>query len=171
LAGPERVGGEPAAAGSVVAACDGLPLAMSIVGARMAARPAWSLGHLARLLADERLRLDELGCGRVSVRASLESAYRDVMRGNARAADVFRLLGRRSSATVTVAEAAGRLGWAAADAQATLEALADANLLMSPAPGRYLLPALARLFAAECAGLKTQDRSLLRPVSQAAGIR
>jgi DNA-binding SARP family transcriptional activator len=151
LAGAERIAAEPAAAASIVAACDGLPLAIYTVGARMAARPAWSLGHLARLLADERLRLDELGYGRVAVRASLESAYRDVMRANAKAADVFRLLGQQPSATVTVAEAAALLGWPAADADAALEALADANLLVSPAPGRYLLPALARLFAAQCA--------------------
>jgi len=151
LAGAQRFAGEPAAACRVLAACDGLPLAIYTVGARMAARPAWSFGHLARLLADERLRLDELGYGRASVRASLEFAYRDVRRANARAGDVFRLLGRQGCATVTAAQAAALLGWPAGDTDATLEVLADANLLVSPAPGRYLLPTLARLFAAECA--------------------
>jgi hypothetical protein len=67
------------------------------------------------------------------------------------AAGVLQLLGRRPSGTVTAIEAATLLGQPAAKTSATLEALADASLLVSPAPGTYLLPALARLFAAEYA--------------------
>jgi hypothetical protein len=81
--------------------------------------------------------------------ASLESAYRDVMRTDTNATRVLRLLGGRASATVTVADVAALIGKPAANA--TLDALADANLVVSPAPGRYLLPTLARLFATEWA--------------------
>ncbi|TDD02155.1 hypothetical protein E1294_51325 [Nonomuraea diastatica] len=42
LVGPERVEAEPGAVASVVRLCGGLPLALCIVAARLAARPAWS---------------------------------------------------------------------------------------------------------------------------------
>jgi DNA-binding SARP family transcriptional activator len=145
VVGPERLAREPDAVGPILAACDGVPLAVFAVGARLAARPAWSLGRVADLLADGRHHLDELDYGQASVRAALESAYRDVLRTDAFAAHVLRLLGRRASASVTVAEVAALIGRATADADAALESLAAGRPVLSPAPGQYLLPALARL--------------------------
>ncbi len=116
MVGAERVGQEPAAVSSVVAACAGVPLALCIAGARLAARPSWPIGHLARLLADDRHRLDELAYGSASVRASLEAAYR-ALGGAATGADIsatdaFRLLGRWRSAQITSADAAVPFGLA-----------------------------------------------------------
>jgi DNA-binding SARP family transcriptional activator len=155
MVGEERVSSEPVAAASIVAACGGVPLALCIAAARLTVRPAWSLEHLAGLLADEEHRLDELAYGHASVRAGLEASYQGLGRSRSsremNALLAFRMLGRWRSATITAVEAAALFGKAAPHATCALDALADANLLTSAAPGVYQLPVLARVFAAECA--------------------
>jgi DNA-binding SARP family transcriptional activator len=47
LAGPDRIAAEPAAAAEVAGCCGGLPLALRIAGARLAARPGWPVTALA----------------------------------------------------------------------------------------------------------------------------
>jgi DNA-binding SARP family transcriptional activator len=149
----DRADAEPAAVSSIVAACGGVPLALSIAGARLAARPSWSLGQFAELLAAERGRLDELCCGRLSLRARLDAAYRPLA-GSGHYADLaaaraFRLLGSWPVPVISTAQAAALLGASPAEATEALETLTDASLLASPTPGQYLLHPLARAFAAE----------------------
>ncbi len=74
IIGPERVARERPAADAIVAACDGFPLALRIAGARLAARPAWPLSHLAGLL-DGPGRLDQMVAGDTAVRTNIEHAY------------------------------------------------------------------------------------------------
>lgn len=74
IAGVDRVAGE-AAARRIGAACGGLPLAIRVAAARLAARPHWGAEMLADLLDDERCRLDELTAGDLGVRASFELSY------------------------------------------------------------------------------------------------
>jgi hypothetical protein len=76
VAGPVRVAAEPDAAAAIVGYCGRLPLAIRIAGARLAARPAWSLARQAERLADERRRLDELAAGDLEVRASIALSHR-----------------------------------------------------------------------------------------------
>ncbi|MCS0600864.1 tetratricopeptide repeat protein [Streptomyces sp. LP11] len=73
--GADRVHGEPEAARALAAAVGGLPLALRIVAARLAARPLWPLAYMVQRLADERRRLDELTHGEMTVRASLSLTY------------------------------------------------------------------------------------------------
>jgi tetratricopeptide (TPR) repeat protein len=73
--GRSRVTREPDAAVALVRAVGGLPLALRIVAARLAARPHWSLASIVHRLADERHRLDELAYGEMTVRASLSLTY------------------------------------------------------------------------------------------------
>ncbi|MEU2427617.1 BTAD domain-containing putative transcriptional regulator [Streptomyces sp. NPDC007851] len=75
VVGADRVGGEPEAARALAAAVGGLPLALRIVAARLAARPHWPLASMVQRLADERRRLDELTHGEMTVRASLALTY------------------------------------------------------------------------------------------------
>ena len=75
IAGTDRVAAEATAAAEVVALCAGLPLAVRIAGARLAARPHWTVERLADRLRDERGRLDELVAGDLAVRASLGLSY------------------------------------------------------------------------------------------------
>jgi DNA-binding SARP family transcriptional activator/tetratricopeptide (TPR) repeat protein len=73
--GAQRVAREPDAAGALVRTVGGLPLALRIVAARLAARPHWSLASMVHRLANERHRLDELTHGEMTVRASLSLTH------------------------------------------------------------------------------------------------
>ncbi|MFF3440316.1 BTAD domain-containing putative transcriptional regulator [Streptosporangium sp. NPDC002721] len=64
-----------AAARRLAELCGHLPLALRIAGARLAARPHWSVDRLISRLAAEHARLDELTHGTLSVRASLALGY------------------------------------------------------------------------------------------------
>src|SRR6185437_295038 len=75
IIGHRRLSEEPGPAADLVRLCAGLPLALRIAGARLAARPHWRLATLARRLADDRRRLDELVYGDLSVRATISASY------------------------------------------------------------------------------------------------
>ncbi len=66
---------EPAAARRLVEMVDALPLALRVLGSRLAARPHWSLGFLVSRMADPRRCLDEQVQGEVSVRAQLRAGF------------------------------------------------------------------------------------------------
>ncbi|MFJ5810820.1 AfsR/SARP family transcriptional regulator [Streptomyces sp. NPDC093093] len=71
VVGGDRVGREATAAEALVRTVGGLPLALRIVAARLAARPHWPLSSMVHRLANERHRLDELTHGEMTMRASL----------------------------------------------------------------------------------------------------
>jgi DNA-binding SARP family transcriptional activator len=152
LAGPHRVAAERAAAAEVARLCGGLPLALRIAGARLAARPAWSVRALAERLRDEHGRLDELELDGLALRASLHVAYRE-LRGRGTDGDdlarAFRLLSLLDGSDVGVSIAAAVLDRPAHATEAILERLVDANLLECVAPLRYRFHDLVRLFARE----------------------
>ncbi|MEU7103061.1 BTAD domain-containing putative transcriptional regulator [Streptomyces longwoodensis] len=75
IIGPERVAAEGEAAQALVRTVGGLPLALRIVAARLAARPHWSLASMVHRLANERNRLDELTHGEMTMRASLSLTH------------------------------------------------------------------------------------------------
>jgi DNA-binding SARP family transcriptional activator len=75
IVGAERVGAQSGSALAVAEQCGHLPLALRVAGARLAARPHWSIGQLAERLADETHRLDELIHGNLGVRASISLSY------------------------------------------------------------------------------------------------
>jgi DNA-binding SARP family transcriptional activator len=78
LVGPARIAAEPQASQRIARACGGLPLALGIAGARLAARPHWPLSRLAARLADERVLLDELSLEDTAVRDSLTRGRGDL---------------------------------------------------------------------------------------------
>ncbi|MET9498124.1 BTAD domain-containing putative transcriptional regulator [Streptomyces sp. NPDC006552] len=75
VVGESRVRGEQEAAAALIDTVGGLPLALRIVAARLAARPHWPLASMAQRLVDENRRLDELTHGQLTVRASLSVTY------------------------------------------------------------------------------------------------
>ncbi|MFB7953558.1 BTAD domain-containing putative transcriptional regulator [Streptomyces sp. NPDC056045] len=75
MIGAGRVHDEPVSAAELVRLCGGLPLALRIAGARLRARPHWSLGQLVERLADESRCLDELEHARESVRDRIGVSY------------------------------------------------------------------------------------------------
>nr|WP_240939652.1 BTAD domain-containing putative transcriptional regulator [Planosporangium flavigriseum] len=149
LAGGSRVTADPANAAVLVRLCANLPLALRIVGARLASRPAWPLDVLVRQLADERHRLDALTYGDLSVRDCIDIGYHEVAADDETAARVFRLLGSLPSGQVSVKEAARLLDVPFVRAWQALERLLDAHLVDSLSPERYRLPDLVRQYAAE----------------------
>ncbi|MHC0433609.1 AfsR/SARP family transcriptional regulator [Streptomyces sp. O3] len=75
VVGEERVTQEPEAAQALIRTVGGLPLALRIVAARLAARPHWTLASMVHRLASERHRLDELAHGEMTIRASLSLTH------------------------------------------------------------------------------------------------
>ncbi|MET7421156.1 BTAD domain-containing putative transcriptional regulator [Dactylosporangium sp. NPDC005555] len=73
--GAGRVAKEAQAAIALVRTVGGLPLALRIIAARLAARPHWSLASMVDRLANERHRLDELAHGEMTIRASLSLTH------------------------------------------------------------------------------------------------
>lgn len=156
IVGEERVTSERDAAMDVVAACGFLPLAIRIAASRLASRRTWTVSALARKLADERRRLDELRAGDLAVKATFELGYGQLEPQQARA---FRLLGLSDGPDISLAAAAAVLDMDPDDAEELLESLVDASLLESAAPGRYRYHDLVRLFARACAERDEQPPS------------
>ncbi|WP_229914043.1 BTAD domain-containing putative transcriptional regulator [Streptomyces capitiformicae] len=75
IVGDNRVGAEPAAATSLVRTVEGLPLALSIIGARLVTAPNRTISSMAQRVHDDRRSLDELVHGSQSVRSSIASVY------------------------------------------------------------------------------------------------
>lgn len=75
IAGDVRVQAQSQAAAEVAAHCGHLPLALRIAGARLSARPHWSVQQLVDRLADETRRLDELRHGDMGIRSSISLTY------------------------------------------------------------------------------------------------
>jgi DNA-binding SARP family transcriptional activator len=73
-AGPARIGAEPEAADELVAACAGMPLAIRLAGAVLAARPGLTLATLARDCRGAGA-LDALAAEDSSVRAAIGRSY------------------------------------------------------------------------------------------------
>ncbi|WP_435206683.1 BTAD domain-containing putative transcriptional regulator [Micromonospora sp. bgisy143] len=145
--GRPRLASDPAGAAALAGLCDGLPLALRIVAARLAARPHWTVAQLAGRLRDEARRLDELTFGGLDVRARLATSYATL---SPAARLLFRSLGALPDADLPVA-LTGRLpGCAGHSVEDALEELVDAQLVeVGPDPTRYRLSGLIRLYAAE----------------------
>jgi DNA-binding SARP family transcriptional activator len=153
IAGPERVDQDPEGTQEVLAACAGLPLAIRIAGARLAARSGWSVRTLASRLRGAQRRLDELKVGDLAVRACFEVSFASLPGspepGGIGPARTFRLLGLWEGPSLALAAAAALFGQADDSAADALESLVDAHLVESPVPDVYGFHDLLRVYAAE----------------------
>ncbi|MFF2041317.1 BTAD domain-containing putative transcriptional regulator [Kitasatospora sp. NPDC058170] len=144
IVGGQRVSAEPEAALSVVSACGFLPLAVRIAAARLASRPRWSVSDLARRLADQRRRLDELQLGNLAVETTIGLGYAQLRPDEARA---FRLLSLVDSPDLPLDAVVAVLGEDEQRAEHLAESLVEANMLECFTPGRYRYHDLLRLYA------------------------
>ncbi|MEV6948657.1 BTAD domain-containing putative transcriptional regulator [Streptomyces sp. NPDC051172] len=149
--GPQRVDAEPDAAQALARLVGGLPLALRIVAARLAARRHWSLAWMLERLSDERRRLDELAHGEMMVRASLAMTYDGL---DADAQRLLRLLSLLEGLAFPTWTAAALLDVDLYGAGDLLERLVDTQMLeisgvdIDGSP-RYRFHGLIRLFARE----------------------
>ncbi|WP_329497693.1 AfsR/SARP family transcriptional regulator [Kitasatospora herbaricolor] len=144
IVGEQRVAAEPEAALAVVTACGFLPLAVRIAAARLASRPRWSVSDLARRLADQRRRLDELQLGNLAVETTIGLGYGQLQPDEAQA---FRLLSLVDAPDLPLSSVAALLGVSETRAENLAEALVEANMLECFTPGRYRYHDLLRLYA------------------------
>ncbi|KAB8196467.1 tetratricopeptide repeat protein [Nonomuraea phyllanthi] len=151
LAGPDRVRAEPQAAERIAHLCGGFPLALRIVGARLAARPDWTLSDLEVRLADATRRLDVLEYADLAVRAGIAVSHHHLHEEptGRDAAHLLPLLGLLGLPTHTPAATAALTGWPHHRAEAALERLKDARLLEPAGPDRYQFHDLVGLYARE----------------------
>jgi DNA-binding SARP family transcriptional activator/tetratricopeptide (TPR) repeat protein len=146
--GVERTGAEPDAITALTRLCGGLPLALSIVAARAAARPKLPLASLLSQLRDERRRLDALDAGdpTTSVRSVFSWSYRGL---SASAAHLFRMLGLHVGTDVSVMAAASLAGTPVVEAHRALGELADAHMVLQQTADQYGLHDLLRVYATD----------------------
>jgi DNA-binding SARP family transcriptional activator len=151
IVGAARVEAQSEAAKAIAEHCGHLPLALRIAGARLVARPHWSIKQLVERLADETRRLDELRHGDMGIRPSISLTYES-------ASDEARRLFRRL-ALLDMPLFSGWLGAAlldqpVSDAEDLLDDLVSAQLIETTGDGsglysQYRFHELIRVFARE----------------------
>lgn len=146
--GHDRIAAERETVLELIAHCARLPLALAIVAARAAVQPGFPLRLLAEELRDEQTRLDALDAGdsTTDLRAVFSWSCHHL---DWRAARLFRLLGVHPGPDIGVAAAASLAGVSLAQARAALAELTRAHLLEQPAPNRFALHDLLRVYAAD----------------------
>lgn len=147
--GPVRVDAEPDAVRDILDRCGGLPLALAVVAARMAAHQDFTASAVAAELHPAGDRLDALSTSddpATDVRTVFSWSYQHL---DAAAARVFRLLSLHPGPDVSVPAAASLTALPVREARSVLTRLTHAHLLNEHLPGRYGCHDLLRAHAAE----------------------
>ncbi|MET9632572.1 tetratricopeptide repeat protein [Lentzea sp. NPDC006480] len=158
--GATRLNAEPLAVARLIDLCGGLPLALSIVGARVLTEPDLSLAAIAR-------QLEELGLGAldadpsVSVPVVLSWSYRALSDSQKK---MFALLGIAPGEDIDLSAAASLGGMSTEDARTTLRSLEQASLISISGGFRARMHDLVRAYAAERAKHVDGDEALRRLV-------
>ncbi|MFJ5302414.1 tetratricopeptide repeat protein [Streptomyces sp. NPDC088350] len=170
--GADRVGREPEAALAMAEACAGLPLAVCVAGARVAARPRQPLAVMARALSggeDGALNALRVG-GESAVRAALQESYRLLA---PELASAYRRLSVLPVPVITPPLAAAVCETTPDEADRVLDELAEVNLIedLGPDPrtglGRYRFHDLLRAHARERAAAEETAEGVERAVRAA----
>ncbi|MFC0529737.1 AfsR/SARP family transcriptional regulator [Phytohabitans kaempferiae] len=152
LSSRTRVDRDPEAARDIARLCGRLPLAVRIMGTRLARHPATGLRQVADALARAQSRLDEFGFEDLSVVSTFDVGYGALPKGAAgtQARRLFWRLGRLDFAEITSGDAAALLDVDELAAQRALDLLADHGLV-EPVGPRFRVHDLLRLYAARLA--------------------
>ncbi|MEU0483352.1 BTAD domain-containing putative transcriptional regulator [Streptosporangium sp. NPDC006013] len=167
LAGQSRVTAEAEAAAGITRRCGYHPLALRIAGARLAARPDWSLERFGERLRSRQRRLDELQAADLAIRSCFEISYETLRSGVSAAARAFRLFGVLDVPEVSLELAAALLDVELKVAEAALDELTEVRLLEPVGDGRFRMHDLLRLFAAELAVAEDLPTDRVRAVRRA----
>jgi transcriptional regulator with XRE-family HTH domain len=142
--GPRTPGDDESTIHQLAELCEGMPLALRILGNRLTSRPDWDIAGLAARLVDEEHRLAQFKAGDLKIATAFGMSYEQL-------SDVARRVFRRlavvpgrdvdAASAAAVGEVAVEVAWD------TLDELVDLGLLLDGAAGRYRFHDLVRLFA------------------------
>ncbi|MFF8644245.1 BTAD domain-containing putative transcriptional regulator [Streptomyces sp. NPDC015345] len=156
--GTERVLAEEVAARRLAELCGGLPLALRVAAARLADQPESPLSAMCAELSDESRRLSLLDVEDTGVGAALRLTVRRLPTDAARQ---FAHLGRHPGVYVDRYAAAALADTDPATAEAALDKLTAAHLVVRAGPDRWTLHDLVRLYARDLdAGAEALPRVL-----------
>jgi DNA-binding SARP family transcriptional activator/tetratricopeptide (TPR) repeat protein len=169
--GEQRVAAEPGPVRDLVELCGGLPLALRIASARLAAKPHWRVEDLTRRLRASRHPLSEFTHAGLDVRASMALSY-DALSSDARR--MFRRISLMDAPDLPAWAGAALLDIDVPDAEDLLEQLVDAYLVQAsehalPDRFRYRLHDLVRSYAHERALLEEDHEELGQALRRALG--
>jgi DNA-binding SARP family transcriptional activator/predicted ATPase len=150
MIGADRTAAEPEAFAELIRLCEGFPLALRIVGSKLAARRHWRVSRMAERLGDEQRRLDELDLEGASVRATLEFSYLSLPRT---ARVLLNRLGQLDQLEFPAWISAPLLALPVTAAEDVLEDLVTAGLVEARiahgGKARYRMQEMVRIFARE----------------------
>ncbi|MER6349597.1 ATP-binding protein [Streptomyces sp. NPDC001595] len=144
ITGPAGAGRAADAVSRLAHSCGNLPLALRIVGNRLASRPDWSPDRLAARLENEERRLDALTAGDLEVTAAFELSYTQL---SGAAQQLFRRLSLMPGPHCGPQLASVLGGLPDADTEDALDELVELGLVQSGFTARYRLHDLIRIFA------------------------
>jgi DNA-binding SARP family transcriptional activator/tetratricopeptide (TPR) repeat protein len=155
--GADRIAAEPDAVTEIITRCARLPLALTLVAAHAAIRPATGLRAMADDLRDTQHRWHTLTGDdpTTNVRAVFSWSYRMLTPDAAR---LFRLLGLHPGPDITAPAAASLTAKPATAVRPLLTELARAHLITEHTPGRYTLHDLLRAYATDLARTTDPDQ-------------
>jgi tetratricopeptide (TPR) repeat protein/transcriptional regulator with XRE-family HTH domain len=166
LADRPRLRLDGAALGQIARVCGYLPLAVGMLGRRLAHRSALTPAGLANDLAAARDGLELIATENSSVAAAFSLSYRDLTGEQQR---MFRRLGLHPGTDIDAHAAAALDGVDPVTARRTLEDLFDQNLLLEPAEGRYRLHDLMREYAHSLAAREDTARDVEQAIERLLG--
>jgi hypothetical protein len=149
--GSARAEAEPGATSDVADLCEGLPLALSIVGAKAAYRPSVPVASIAADIRSKARFLDAFtndGEPALDVRSVLSWSY-EVL--SPECAALFRALAGFTVDDLTVEAVAPLVQRSASHVGQCLDTLARVHLLTERTPGHYAMNGFMRAYAAELA--------------------
>ncbi|WP_410787468.1 tetratricopeptide repeat protein [Kribbella sp. C-35] len=157
IMGADRVVGEYDAVLELIHDCGHNPLALRIIGARLAGIPELTIRHTVRRLQAGHWR--DLGVEENSVRSSLEVSYVDLIERTTQqdadrnlTAEGFRMIGLLQTPEVTASVLGALLDVPAPDSASTLEQLAELHLIEAAGnPDRYRMHDLLRMYSRDLA--------------------
>ena len=147
--GSGRVDREPAATAEIVAQCGGLPLALALVAARVAAHSRSTLQELALELRDSVTPLDSMTTGQDQATDLRHVFSRSYATLSAQGQAMFRMLGLHPGPHTAEAAAASMANRSLEETRRILVELYDAGLVTEIALGIYTLHDLLHAYARE----------------------
>lgn len=139
-----QAGADDEALDEVAGLCDDVPLALRVVGSRIASRPEWNVEDLLRRLRTTEDRLRLLVAGDLAVEAAISLSYEEL---DPRTAALFRWVALIGGKTFDAQLAAAAVrSTEVAEVEFRLDDLTDLGLLEARGGDRYRLHDLMRLF-------------------------